>query len=197
MAFVPEDGTGLATSNSYSTVQEIKDHHTDRGLTLAVSFLDTQIQASAVRATDYMDKRWGRRYRGWKRSNSQALEFPRLDAFDDADFILAPRPSALLKAHAEYTLLDLQLTTLTPLPDVSFPTVDPSTGTITTGTGQLVRARDVVGPIETDRQYAASGSNKPMTSSGNNIQSVREYPIADLWMEEIIVSSTSRDLLRG
>ena len=198
MAFTVEDGTGVAAANSYQAIQDIKDFFTDRGLDIAaVPYTDAEIQASAVRATDYMDKRFGRRYRGWKRSQSQGREWPRLDAQDDGGYILDPLPAPLLYAHSEYTLLDLQLSTLTPLPDTPFPTVDPATGTVSTGTGQLSRAKDKVGPIETERQYTSPNSDKPMTSSGNFIQSVREYPVADLWMEEILVGQGSRDFLRG
>lgn len=197
MAFVAEDGSGLANSNSYSTVDEIKDHFTDRGVTIAQSFTDAEIQASAIKATDYMDKRFGRRYRGFKQSHDQALEWPRLDAEDDSGYLLLDRPVALLKAHAEYTLLDLQLTTLTPLPTVPFPTVDPDTGTVSEGAGTITHLKDTVGPIETERNYQSPGSDKPMTSSGNLIQGVREYPVADLWMEELLTSYVSRDLGRG
>lgn len=198
MAFTPEDGTGVAAANSYQTLDEIKAHFADRGVVLADSFSDAEIEASAVKASDYMDKRFSRRYRGYKRGQSQGLEWPRLDAFDDDDFLLSARPKELLAAHSEYTLLDLQLTTLTPLPNVPFPTVDPETGTVSTGTGTLTRARDAVGPIETDRQYAqGTNADKPVVSSGNLIQSVREYPVADLWMESVIKSYTSRHVSRG
>jgi hypothetical protein len=198
MAFTVEDGTGVAAANSYQAIADIKAYFTDRGLDIAaVPYTDAEIQASAVRATDYMDKRFGRRYRGYKRSKAQGREWPRLSALDDDQFELDPLPNPLLYAHSEYTLLDLQLSTLSPLPDTPFPTVDPATGTVSTGTGQLVSAKDAVGPIETERQYSDANSNKPMTSSGNFIQSVREYPVADLWMEEILISTTSRDLARG
>lgn len=196
MAFTVEDGTGLAAANSYQSVADIKAFFADRGLTLADTYSDAQIEASAVRATDYMDKRWGRLYRGWKRSQAQRLAWPRIDAFDDAGFLFDDLPNELLWAHAEYTLLDLQLSTLTPLPDVPFPTVDPDTGTVSTGTGILKSSEDTVGPISEKRSYAES-SQKPMGSTGSRIQQVRVYPVADLWMEEITDSSVSRDLRRG
>ena len=199
MAFEVEDGSGLPGANSYQSLDDLKAFHLDRGVDLvAVPYTDTEIQASAIRATDYMDKRFGRRFRGWRRKRSQGLEWPRTDAVDDDGFLFDDLPPALLKAHAEYMLLDLQLSTLTPLPNVPFPTVDPDTGTVTTGATTLVKSRDKVGPIEEERGYSGTtGTNRPMTSSGNLIQNVREYPVADLWVEEIIESASSREILRG
>lgn len=64
MAFVVEDGTGIASANAYITVQQFKDYHADRGNTLTGGSGDQQ--KAIVKATDYIDKRFGRRFKGTK-----------------------------------------------------------------------------------------------------------------------------------
>lgn len=201
MAFTVEDGTGLSTSNAYLSVADFTTHHTDRNVTSVVdgAFETAEIQGALVQATDYIDKRFGRRFRGWRRSRAQALEWPRTDAFDDDDYLLPLVPEQLKKATAEYALIVLQLGRgLAPIPGTPFPIVE-TDGTVTSeASGALRRSRDKVGPIEEEREYmSALETNKPMTSTGNSIQNIPEYPQADLWIEELTVSRGSRRLLRG
>lgn len=63
MAFIVEDGTGVLGATSYGTVQDFRDYHADRGVTLP-SVLDSAVQALLVAATDYIDTRWGSRLLG-------------------------------------------------------------------------------------------------------------------------------------
>ncbi len=201
MAFVVEDGTRITLANAYMTVAQWKTHHGDRGQTSATdgTYSDTEIQGGIVNSTDYIDKRFGRRFRGWRSTKSQGLEWPRTDAYDDDEHLLDDMPTQLLKGTAEYGLLVLQLKrNLAPPPTNEFGIIDPVTGEATSqGAGTLTKSTDVIGPIEETREFKSTSGSKPMTSTGNLIQRIPEYPQADLWLEELTVSSITRTLLRG
>ncbi len=183
MAFTVEDGTVVAGANAYITVDQYRTHHTDRGRAALITDTgqgDTAVQAAIVQATDYVDKRFGRRFRGDRRASSQELEWPRTDAWSDDGYLLENIPNALIKAVAEYAWLQILLASdLAPLPD----------GT----SGVVNKVTQKVGPITDAKEYA----ERPMVSSGNLVQSVKEYPQADMWIEEMLVSSLSTEFHRG
>ena len=202
MAFVVEDGTRKSDANAYLSVEQFEDHHIDRGVASIVEgdYIDSEKQAAIVNATDYIDKRFGRRFRGWRSTAAQALEWPRTDAYDDDDYLLQDVPNQLIKAGAEYALIVLQLgRNLAPIPGTSFPITDPNTGTTdSSASTSVTRSTEKVGPIEDTKEYgSATDSNRPMVSTGNTIQNIPEYPQADLWIEELTVSSISRSVVRG
>jgi len=197
MAFIVEDGTGMAEANAYISIEEFKTHFTDRGIDYTLE-TDTDIQAWIVNASDYVDKRFGRRFRGWRRSRTQALEWPRTDACDDDDYLFAGVPVQLKKAIAEYASLVKELArNLAPVPGTEFGIIDPSTGTVTTTpSGALTSRTEKVGPIEDSASYESA--HRPMVSTGNLLtQRIPEYPQADLWIEELIVSTSSKGIVRG
>ncbi len=197
MAFTVEDGSGSSTANAYIGTAEFTAHHDDRGIDY--SSYDTAAQEDAiVQATDYADKRFGKRFRGWRTSQAQALEWPRSDAYDDDDHVFDDVPRQLKRAIAEYALLALQLgRNLAPMPGAGFPIVDPATGgTTQQGGGTITEQKEKVGPIETMVKFGDSG--KPVVSSGNILtQNVPEYPQADLWIEELLTSILNKDMGRG
>jgi hypothetical protein len=201
MAFVVLDPIApQADANAYISVAEFKSHHVDRNVTaVAEDEFDTaQIQGAIVKATDYIDKRFGKRFRGYKRTRAQSLEWPRIDAYDNDDYDLADRPRQLSQACAEYTLLALQLgRDLAPPVAPGFGVLDPATGeTESAGSGQLTGNREAVGPIETEQRFAETSTTGRTT--GNQLASdLPSYPQADLWIEELLRSSTSRKLHRG
>ncbi len=184
MAFTVEDGTVVADANAYMAVAEYRTHHTDRGKAALDSDTgqgDAAVQAAIILATDYIDKRFGRRFKGYRRNNSQSLEWPRYDVYDEDDNLMPNMPAQLLKACAEYAWLSISLgTDLAPVPDGSTGTVEEKT--------------EKVGPITDTTKFAS----RPMTTTGNPLsENLAEYPQADLWIEEIIVNQTSREIERG
>ena len=137
MAFTVEDGTGLEAANAYLALQAYKDHHEDRGRDDATdgTYSDAEIQGAIVQASDYVDKRFGRRYRGDKSSYAQGLEWPRVDAYTDEDYSFRGVPKPLEKAIAEYARLVLQLgRDLAPVPDPGFGIIDPESGDVSDST---------------------------------------------------------------
>lgn len=206
MAFVVEDGTGLATATSYISEAEADDHHTDRG-NAAWTGTSTAKQQALVRATDYVDKRFGSSFRGFRESKSQALEWPRIDAFDNDDFLMSDVdriPRLLKKAIAEYALIALQLTDLLPIPARPFPVLDPATGTVTNNSsGQITRKKEKVDVIEEETQFSNVQQNILQTKPGSSLSglvsahNLPEYPVADEWLQELLRSSFSNDLSRA
>lgn len=180
MAFVAEDGTGLSDANSYNSLEFTDTYHADRGnASWALATLANR-QAALIRATDYMDKRFGKRYRGYKKTTTQSREWPRAAALDDDGYLLSQSdalPLQLQYACAEYALRSL---TTNPLaPDNS------SVG--------LSMNREKVGPIEVERKIDRT-SRKSMLVDATSIP---DYPEADLWMSELLIDLTSRDLYRA
>jgi len=188
-------------ANAYVTAAYFTAHHTDRNVQQVVDgdYSQAEVEAAIVRASDYIDKRFGRRFRGFKAKKTQGLEWPRFDAQSDEDYPLDGIPDPLAKATAEYALISLLLAReLAPVPNPGFSVLNPATGTVTDGGGALESIRKKVGPIETEKTYASGGSSgRPMTSTGNATQNIPEYPQADLWIEELTESTMSRELHRG
>lgn len=75
MAFIPEDGTGLADANSYASVAEADAYFTDRNNTAWLALTDVEKQANLIVATEYLDNNYI-----WYSSKlvpTQALGWPR------------------------------------------------------------------------------------------------------------------------
>lgn len=188
VTFVVEDGTGLPNANAYVTVVYADAYHSDRGNATWTGSTAAR-QTAIIKATDYIDKRFGKRFRGERQQKDQNLEWPRLGAYDDDGFPLDgvdQLPRNLQKACAEYALKALVLGDLLP---------DPSE---TVG-GALTMRRDKVGPLEEERQYGREGGNsgRDPVSGLVSTPNVPEYPAADLLMQELIKSFNSRRIVRG
>lgn len=190
MAFTVEDGDGLSTANAYITEQEYRDHHTDRGIDVTLQ-VQADVETAIVRATDYVDKRFGRRFRGDRLNSTQGLEWPRSDAYTDEDYLINDVPIPMKKAISEYTLLSIQLArNLAPLPAPDFGILDPETGLITNdSSGKIIEKAEEVGPIKERTKYA---DNSQYTQ-----HQIPPYPQADLWLEEILKSSSGGMVVRG
>lgn len=204
MAFEVETGSGLATANSYGAVAAADTYHADRGNVKWDEIATSALKEDAlVRASDHIDRRFGRKFRGTKGTQAQALQWPRLDAYDDADFLMDGLPVALQKATYEYAMRAFELHELTPDPPMPVNPQSFASGftRATTPTGQADRFREKLGPLEEETRFRdpatsiAAGSNatKSKLVSDYNIP---EYPAADLWLEELLRSNSTR-LVRG
>lgn len=204
---------GSSSANAYVDATFVDTYHSERGNTAWATFSAADKDFGIIRATDYIDKRFGRRFRGIRQSKDQALEWPRLSAFDDDGFLLSGTdeiPRNLQKACAEYALRALICGVLAPDPILPTPKQDLTdpTGTRDTDviTGEVTRKRDKVGPLEEERWYETKSQviarnlgagARSVQSSLLNDFSIPEYPEADLWIEELIRSSMSVSLVRG
>ena len=209
MAFTLEDGSGIENANSYVSLSYVNDYHSDRGNSSWGDFTDSEKQASIIRASEYVDKRFGKKFKGFRKVKNQGLEWPRLDAFDSDGYLLDEIPFQLEKAVSEYALRSAICGVLAPDPINSTPKQDLTdangerdTGTVITG--EISRRKEIVGPIEEEFWYDTRSANKNLGSSARSIQSslvddnnIPEYPEADLWIEELIISGPSIKLARA
>jgi hypothetical protein len=72
MAFTLESGFGVAGANAYASVAFFRAHHTDRGVSgVDVGTLtDSVVEGLLVRATDYVEQRFGSRWIGVRKWDS-------------------------------------------------------------------------------------------------------------------------------
>ena len=212
MAFLVETGTGIAGANAYESVANIDTHHADRGTTNWTDFTTAEKEQAIVRATDYIDKRYGRRFVGVRSSKGQGLEWPRLSAFDQDGFLLSDVdaiPRQLTKAVAEYALRAAVCGILAPDPPLPVPKQDPTdmgTRPEQAETGQLTRKREKVGPLEEDKWFETTSQvlARNLAAGATGVKSglvndflIPEYPEADMWLEELLRSSMNIMLARG
>ncbi|MGH1376686.1 MAG: DnaT-like ssDNA-binding protein [Alphaproteobacteria bacterium] len=78
MAFTVEDGSIIASSNSYVNIAYADAYHSDRSNTLWVGD-ETAKQAALIKATDYIEHKYNNRFKGELVDAYQALSFPRYD----------------------------------------------------------------------------------------------------------------------
>ena len=103
MAFLVEDGTGTdPAANSYATVEQFDAYHLDRGNdTDAVDDAEVLL----IRATDYIDQRWGPVLKGFRLLDDQPLMFPRQYLYDKDGVLVEGIPNKLVFAVCEYALI--------------------------------------------------------------------------------------------
>ena len=72
-----------------------------------------------------------------------------------------------------------------------------------TATGEVIRKREHVGPIEDETWYEPTANLNPSAGSRAvqsgllNDYNIPEYPEADMWLEELLVPSMSMTLARA
>lgn len=144
MAFTVEDGTGVADANAYIDLDYANAYHAERGNSDWTG-IDEARQQAIVRATDYVETRWGNNFRGTPEfpDTPQGLSFPRLYIYDRYGNAIEGVPEILKRAIAEYSMRAL---TAALMPDPERP---PS-GT----SGPVTSVREKVGPIESETRYA-------------------------------------------
>jgi hypothetical protein len=194
------------------SVADVDTHHADRGATNWNDFTTPEKEQAIVRASDYIDKRFGRRFRGLRKTKEQGLEWPRLDAFDDDRYLLSgpdDLPRQLLKACAEYALRAAVCGVLAPDPPLPVPKQDPTdmaTRPEQEETGQLTRKREKVGPLEEDKWFETTSQvlGRNLAAGATGVKSglvndflIPEYPEADMWLEELLRSNMNIMLARG
>lgn len=164
MAIVVEDGTGLATAETYVSVADCKAYLDDRGRT-QWGLLNITVQEASLRsAADYLDAKYGDRLQGYRLKIEQALYWPRTDvSFDNVRWDPAPLPVPLVRACCEAAVLAGTGT------DLFLP--------LERG-GQVIEKLEIVGPITERTKWAGSA---PVGTV---------YPAIDRYMNQLCGSGT-------
>ena len=79
MALIVEDGTGLATAESYISVADANAYFLARGNTTWGALSDAQCEEALRKATDFMLQRYRSLWQGYRLGSTQALDWPRVD----------------------------------------------------------------------------------------------------------------------
>lgn len=166
MALTVEDGSGVADADTYIDLTYASAYHTKRGHTAWAAASTGEQEIALVRATDYIETRWGSRFKGYPEfaETPQALSFPRVLLRDRHGLLVEGVPENLKRAQAEYALRALEAALL-PDPSVSDSGLP------------VARERSKVGPIEEETEYQTSGT-APVV--------LRPYPAADLLLQDYI-----------
>lgn len=214
ITLVTENGSGDPNANTYNDLAFLTQYHADRGNAYWASVPLESQKACAIRSTDYIDKRFKRRFRGSRQFVGQALGFPRIGFIDDDGYpVTSIVPMALKKAHAEYCLRAAIYNVLAPDPirttpsqdmtNVSDPNGDQSsviTGTVRTKTvkaGPVEKSVTYEGLREVAMLQKAGGGSRTEQSNIINDLIIPQYPEADLLIEELLDSGSSTSLVRA
>ena len=201
MAIEVEDGTGKANAVAYVSLAFVSSYQAARGRAAWSTLASDAVREQCiVRATDYIDLRFGHKFRGWKQSKAQALQWPRRDAVDNSGHSLDDVPTLLQRATAEYALITGLVGELAARPAPPAGTQVVATGVVTAGngaSGALRALTEIVGPLQESKSYATM-AQAPRSEGGLvSAYVLPEYPLADLWIAELIESSSSRRLVGG
>lgn len=108
-----EDGTGLTLANAYISAADADTYFTDRGITEWTG--TTEVKESAIiRASQYLDGYYRKRWKGTRLNQDQGLAWPRLDVYDEDDFPVEEVPKQIIQATCEAALLILKGEDLNP-----------------------------------------------------------------------------------
>ncbi len=78
MSLIVEDGTGLATAETYISVADAVTYHAARGNTAWAALATDALREQALRrAADYMTQAYRLRWKGNRKTTTQALDWPR------------------------------------------------------------------------------------------------------------------------
>lgn len=168
MAFVVEDGTGVANANSYATVEFADAYFEDRGNTDWTGD-DAAKQKVLVRATDYVEGRFGLRFIGEQKTLTQSLSWPRYYAAPYEDDVI---PLKLQKAVCEYAVRAISGKLA---PDLE----------VTDSGHSVVITKEKVGPIETEYAKANEFAQAAV---------FRPYPEADMLLAGLLDSASGRTI---
>ena len=101
---IVEDGTGLPNANSYCDLDYALEYCTMKGYTSWQTLSETEQKVFIIRGTEFIDNFYN--WRGRKGKGSQALSFPRLDLYDDDQYLINGIPEKLKKACLEAAFLN-------------------------------------------------------------------------------------------
>lgn len=162
MAFTPEDGTGVVNANSYVDVDYADTYFSDRGNEAWGNLDSTDKEIALINASDYINLRYGEKFKGSLATETQGMLWPRLYVGSSA----LQMPDSLKRATAEYAIR----ASAAPLaPDYSFD-----------DSGRLwTKKREEVGPIVEETTYDSN--------SASDLYTFRPYPVPDALIKPLLI----------
>lgn len=109
--FVVEDGTGIHNSNSYCDLDFAVEYAVMKGYDSWNELSEEQQKVFLIRGTEYIDNFYN--WKGRRRTQDQAMSFPRVELYDLDRFEVRGIPIALKKACVEAAFLNSQSTETT------------------------------------------------------------------------------------
>ncbi len=143
---VVEDGSGVTGANSYVEQSIADDYWEDRGDATWDAAISDDKDAALVRATASIDATYRGRFPGYRtHGRGQELEWPRTDAYDTEDNLIAADeiPVEIIEATCEAALRELAT------PGATLPDLQPATKRIKAGSVEI--------------EYASNASDQPVT----------------------------------
>ena len=186
MALTVEDGTGLVGADAYISVANADTYFqaTANATWAAATIPDKEV--AIVKATRYMEKRFGTKWKGLIASSEQALGWPRRYVYDERGTELVDQvPVQIARACAEYAVQAL----VNPLiPETVYPIADGAPVPF----GCINRKVEKVGPIYEETYYSTGGAHASRVGSGSSMvdgDKVVQYPEADFLIGPFLKST--------
>lgn len=148
-------------SNSYASVSAFLTYWLDRNLDYTDYDIEA-VQAALLKASDYIERRFGQVFKGTRIDGTQALAWPRYGVYSRDGVLVEGVPPALRTACIEYAARSLLGTALW-----SDPVVNPNVRKIVSG----------IGPIREEVEYVGGG----LTSE--------TFPLADSLIAPYIIAA--------
>lgn len=105
MTLIVETGAGLANAESYISTTDADSYHAARGNTAWADLGTEDKEAALRRASDYMTGAYRDRWKGYRATSAQALDWPRVGAVVDGfDVPSDSVPAAVARACADLAL---------------------------------------------------------------------------------------------
>lgn len=176
MALTVEDGTGLVAADAYISVADADTYFQASANSTWAAASNSDKEVAIVKATRYMEKRFGTKWKGLIASSEQALGWPRRYVYDERGTELADQvPVQIARACAEYAVQAL----INPLiPETVYPIADGAPVPF----GRINRKVEKVGPIYEETYYSTGGAHASRVGSGSSLvdgDKVVQYPEAD------------------
>lgn len=176
MTITVEDGTGLANADAYISEADADIYFAAIANATWAGATTSAKEQAIVKATRYMEKRFGNKWKGIIASSTQALGWPRDYVYDERGTELDDQvPTAIAHACAEYAVHAL---TNDLIPPVIYPVADGAPVPF----GRINRKVEKVGPVYEETYYSTGGAEATRVSSGSALVDANrlvQYPEAD------------------
>ena len=176
MTITVEDGTGLVNADAYISEADADTYFAAIANATWAGATTTAKEQAIVKATRYMEKRFGNKWKGIIASSTQALGWPRDYVYDERGTELDDQvPTAIAHACAEYAVHAL---TNDLIPPVIYPVADGAPVPF----GRINRKVEKVGPVYEETYYSTGGVHASKVGSGSALvdkDRVVQYPEAD------------------